>query len=1172
MQYKDFVRIAPRFTRAINLERDANVPEAVNGYIVTVTAGDVLTRFARALRDLAGHRAWTLTGPYGSGKSAFALYLANLLGPGKNPSGELARSILRKHSPETFRDLFDQRRTGSLPAQGFCPVLLSGTAEPLLPALLRACSRDIERYCRHGRPPKALEELQKLRTRGDRGKEISPSACVDLLVRVARNLQQSGRSQGVLVVIDELGKFLEFAARQPDKDDIHLLQELAEATAQFRKPGLFLVTILHQAFERYVIGLRPAVRDEWSKVQGRFEDIAFQEPAEEFLNILARAIEHVPRYATSRLRQQARLLGEKADALGLAPRGITRQDFLQLSVRCAPLHPISVLALGRLCRKFGQNQRSLFAFLVSREPHGFASFLAQDLSEDVLPFYHLDRLYDYVAMALGNGLAVGEGATRWAEVQSALDRAADLAEPEIRAIKGVGMLSAIGAYGNLRPSREIVAFASQEGSRATNQAIQKLLTRSILICRKHSHSLGLWQGSDVDIEARLKDAAFRIAESTNVARRLGSLWFGRPLVAKRHSFETGTLRYFAIRFSDVAGFSAALEPDPDADGLLIYCLPGSPAEREDLLALAESSAVRERQDVLIAVPRDINALKEAARELELVRWVEANTPELKGDAVARREVRARVLLAEKRLAAEVQALFSPAESSARTTDWFQRGIRQVVTGSRSLAHVISNICDAVYPYTPRLRNELINRRALSSAAAAARRNLIEAMITRGTEPRLAITGTPPEMSMYVSLLEATGIHRCDSAGCMFGPPQNDENLGEVWNAMEKFFSNCELRRGALSELFSILQKPPFGLKLGIIPVLFCAAALAHDTEVAVYENGGFVPELSVEVFERLLRSAEKFEVRRYRVEGVRRDVFQRFADLLGDAGKSGDANLVAVVRPLYRFFNRLPQYTRQTKALSETAVAVRETLLNAREPDVLLFEELPRSCGFGPFGSATTSGAIAAFFAKFRTALSELQRRYDDLLSELLHLLFGAFHTEGTRVREIIRFRARALENCAVEPRLRAFIHYLYDEQLDDVPWIEAIATLLTGKPPRGWTDADRARYEVMLSELARSFRHIEALSFELADRAKAGLPVGEVLRLGVTDRYSKDLEAVVVVEPNEQATVAEVVIQVEELLDRLGASDRPALALAALATVSRRFLADLDAQVKPNVKEFARE
>jgi hypothetical protein len=1155
--YRDLVKVVPRFTRAVNVERDACIPAAVDGYIITSTAHAVIARLARALAEPVGHRAWTLTGPYGSGKSAFAVYLANLFGP-RSSSGQLARKILSAHSKTLSRDLFDLRKSTSMPPDGFCSVVVTGASEPLLPALLRASIRDVHRYCSRGRKPRALHQLEQLEKRRAAGEKISPTAFVDVLADVAKTLQRSGRSQGILLIIDELGKFLEFAARDPETDHIYLLQQLAEATARLENPGLFAVTILHQSFETYASGLRPAVRDEWAKVQGRFEDIAFQEPPEEFVALLSNAIEQRPHPVVRVLRSRAKAHAEVAYKLGLAPRGLGRAQFVQMLQRCAPLHPLTVLVLARMCRKFGQNQRSLFSFLNSQDPHGFAAFLAQPADQDRTPFYCLDALYNFVSDTFGAGLTVGEASTRWAEIQSTLDRCLAAPEEELRLIKAVGVLSAIGTYGNLKPSPAILelAFAS---SRA-KAVIERLGKRSILVYRKHSDSYALWEGSDIDLDARLREARVHVSPGTNLARRLNELHRPRPLVAKRHSAQTGTLRYFQVRFADVNELARVSSEDSDADGLLIYVLPSSLAEADRAIELATNSELREHRGLLIAVPKEVDALADAASEIELLRWVEQHTPELQSDVVARRELRARIAVAEEHLEREVRALFSPSESTAHSTLWLHDGIPQHVETARSLSQVLSDICDALYSHTPRLHNELINRRVLSSAAAGARRNLVEAMITRSTEERLGIQGAPPELSMYVSVLGATGIHRHEETGYAFGSPTSDQGLNEVWAAIERFFAGCELERRSVAQLFTELQRPPFGLKMGLIPVLFCAAALAHDTEVALYEGGAFIPELSTEVFERLLHSPDKFELRRYRVAGIRREVFNQFATLLDTVPKGKSENLIVVVRPLFRFFNRLPAYTKQTKTLSPVTLAVRDALFAAREPDTLLFDDLPRACGVSPFlpTSAATNSEVPEFFKQLRKALSELQRAYDDLLSELQQVLLRAFNASGARGREVVRFRARTMSDHALEPRLRAFIQHLVNEDVEDVPWIESIASLLAGKPARSWTDAERARYELNLSELARSFRHLEALALELNRRATAGKAPGDVLRIGVTDRFSKDLEAVVVVEPEQRSAVTEAVLQIEACLDGLAAGSVPALALAALATTSRKFLSEL--------------
>ncbi|HYG10640.1 MAG TPA: hypothetical protein VD835_11870, partial [Pyrinomonadaceae bacterium] len=594
------------------MERDAQTPGAIDGYIVTVTAREFLGSLAQSLTAPAGHRAWTLTGPYGSGKSAFALYLANLFAPTSYDGNKLARSILKHQQPEIHQLLFGGGKKARVTKEGFCPILVSGAPEPLLGALLRACCRDLRPfYSTSGRPPVALKELESYRDDFLAGTAVSSTVVVDALTRVIQHLQESGRALGVLLVVDELGKFLEYGARDLENGDIYVLQQLAEATARFNPPGFLLVTILHQSFDRYAADLRPSVREEWAKVQGRFDDTAFQEPPEQLFSLISSAIRHEKHRLTAQLRMRAKEQAEQAITLKLLPRGMSEAEFIEAAENCAPLHPLTVLALVRLCRKFGQNQRSLFSFLTSREPHGFANFLQEEVQEGSDVCYTLPALYDYVDEALGSGVGVGEGATRWAEVQSALDRAAQSSPDEIALIKVIGLLSAVGAYGALKPSLDVLQFALNVAPRPFGKVHRALLQGSLIVERKHTGTLALWDGSDIDLNERLKEADRRVAEGSSLAQKVNQLWSPRPLVAKRHSFQTGTLRYFAVRFADLSNFSKSLDVPVEADGLLLYCLPGNKNECEQLTRLAEDSKARDLHELLIAVPREVSPLREA---------------------------------------------------------------------------------------------------------------------------------------------------------------------------------------------------------------------------------------------------------------------------------------------------------------------------------------------------------------------------------------------------------------------------------------------------------------------------------------------------------------------------------------------------------------------------------
>ena len=84
----------------------------------------------------------------------------------------------------------------------------------------------------------------------------------------------------------------------------------------------------------------------------------------------------------------------------------------------------------------------------------------------------------------------------------------------------------------------------------------------------------------------------------------------------------------------------------------------------------------------------------------------------------------------------------------------------------------------------------------------------------------------------------------------------------------------------MESLFATLRQPPFGLKDGVLPVLLAALLVHAHSQVALYEEGSFIPKPNAAVFERLFRSPSKFELQRFRIAGPRAEVFQHYAAMI----------------------------------------------------------------------------------------------------------------------------------------------------------------------------------------------------------------------------------------------------------------------------------------------------
>ncbi len=1168
----DLFDIETRFRRSVHLERDARRPDVLEGYVVTPLARRTLARIHDGLDAGGGQRAWTLTGPYGSGKSAFATFLYSLLSKENLEAHRRARKLIQESAPEFVKPM---RARGSVAGRGgLVPVLLTGEQSRLDVALLKSLQTGLETFWAGSKKPDVLAELQQLTSRKSRT-AIAASEVVSLFETAASKVVSSSRrGAGLLVVIDELGKYLEYAARDGAGADVYLLQALAELATRSGDSPIVLVGTLHQAFGRYAAHLGPAHRDEWVKVQGRFEDIAFQEAPEQLVRLAGSAIVNRMSQAWNRAPYEA--LARKGARLAARITGSEEKELVRLLSDTAPLHPSTALVLGPIFRFVaGQNERSLFAFLSSSEPYGFQSFLRNTPANRIASFTIPD-LYDYLHANLGQGLEAGSAGRHWALVEEALGRLPS-DSPRIAAdvVKTVGLLGVLGARSGMTASEEFLVYALEGplGDAAEVRGTLASLTQSShLVFRRYRNAYALWDGSDLDVGALVEAARPRVEPELDVARELQRLYPPRPLVAKRHLFETGTLRYFEVRYVDAEALlcrheQAVSDTRPDGDGFLLYAIPRDEREAKTLRRqMGEgfawlTGALATDRPTIVAVPDSVVPMREALVELAAIDAVKRDTPSLANDPVARRELHGRREEASAFLHSQIEAMFGTGRRRDEANCSFfvagQEHSHGTRLTSRGLSNLASELCDRAFCKAPRIHNELLNRREVSSAAAAARRQLIEAMLERADSPGLALEGSPPEKAMYLSVLLEHGLHRKGKHGWSISKPRDPgSGLGPAWQRIEQLLARHEGQRLNVEAIYDQLAEPPYGLKRGVMPVLFAAVVIALESELAIYEDGAFRPRLNSALLERLARFPQSFEVQRSRIDGARARIFHRFADaFLGDTAP-GKQQLVLLAKRFAHIVHELPPYARNTRRLDEKAVRVREAIAMAKEPAALLFQDLPKACGLPSFepGDEGSAAEVERYCECLREALDEMDRAFDRLREDTLTMLAQALGSPATvsALRADVSRRVTQVSRLAVEPKLKSFIVRAADSGLDDDDWLNSLLTNLGGKPPTHWTDTDFEAFHARLSHVAREFRSFEALAFDAP-----GAGQEEALRLAIAQAGEPERVRVVRVSKPQVAGVAELERKLMELLSSFDRSSGSDLVLVAIGRVAARVLAE---------------
>jgi hypothetical protein len=875
----------------------------------------------------------------------------------------------------------------------------------------------------------------------------SPRKVADLFARAAILARDRGY-RGLLLIVDELGKFLEYAALHPQDGDIFVLQELAEASARSDAAPLLVLCVLHQNAEAYAQRLGRTHRAEWAKIGERYKDIPFFPSDAERMDMVGRALQRKPElYLNGHLERLSRRWVELP-----IPHAGLKQRFVALAQDAYPLHPIALLALPALFRKSGQSHRSLFNFLSGEEPHALGRFLRETpFSQEAPPLYSLDSLFGYAAEVLVGGWTASGIARLWAEAIDTVERATGLSALAQRALKCMALLGILREP-RLPASRQVLelALSGCDGAQPdVRAAISELEQRRLITYSRARSAYRLWEGGDVDVEAELASARATLPSGTalHVARRLCP---PPHLIARRHSYQRGCLRTVTVRPCEASQVESALA-DAGHELTMLLCLAPTPEDSERAEERARSAV---QPNVLTVVALESEVLRDAAADVAAADIVENSADGLQSDRAGRRELAARRSEAEAAFRSEWDRLFGPQNAGA---SWFHRGERVTVAGARDLSQLLSHVADASYPHAPCLRNELVNRQMLSSAAAAGRRTLVEAMLTRGTEERLGIQGFPPELSMYECLLRATGLHRPgDSGEWEFGPPplHDPGQLRPTWSAIEGILFTDPPEPRQVLELFRTLSAPPYGLTQGVLPVLLCAFILAHPDETSLYREDTFIAEPGIADYEVLMRRPELFAVAGCRVSGDRAAIIARLAAGLGTAPA-----VLAVVRALLRMIKGLPEFAWKTRRLPAHVLSLREAVSRARSPERLLFHDIPAALGVTVFeGDEVCIENVGAFFDALNGALRVLSQAMPSAIAEARDALLDACGLpRGDAGWTVFRARCAEVQEQITHPTLLPLVRRAAMPG-DDEAALDSVLALLANRSPRTWTDVDAER------------------------------------------------------------------------------------------------------------------
>ena len=1084
----NLIQLDTHYTRSINLERDADSSDVLKAYIPTSRAIQTLDKITETFNKKSIPRAWSLVGPYGSGKSSFAVFLSHLLEDQNLETNLIAEDILKRYNVPVA-DKITAHTSGT---NAYCIVLLTGSPESLSKRFVEALFQSALRYWEDEQTPAIVQELDQARHQ-----QIKTTQVIDLLKKLQRAVSKKS-GKGILIVIDELGKFLEYEARHQGANDIFLLQALAEVACHGGEANILLVVLMHQAFEQYSKGLGENLKNEWLKVQGRFETIPFLESAEQTLRVIAAAFRN--QLTTGQKRDIKGQVTDIVDVLAkqnaLFP-GLNAEPAIEILTQCYPLHPMAALILPTLCQKVAQNERTLFSYLGSQEYFGFKHGIQRlkHVGEWVLPW----EIFEYFIENQPSSTTDHLTHRRWAEVITALERLGDADELESQVVKTIGLFNIIGNQAGFKASNALLNLCFPT-SADVDQLLTNLQKKSIINYRQFSSEYRIWEGSDFDLDVILQETIqqlgrFNLAETLTHRNKLA------PIVARKYSIQNGTLRVFSPLYID-ATTKTDFYRNTDQPKILFFL-----SESQDDTAIFENIIKKYPNPLSIYVLCDnASQLKAIVAEAIALESIQSERAEIKSDPVAQRELKDR-LHTIKHIEVEILSQYLEQPESNR---WVWQGDRLKLPTRRELQNQLSNVLGTVYNQAPLVKNELINRDKTSGQANGAKNKLIVALLTKAHLEDLGFDSTkyPAEKTIYRAVFKESGIHvkRNDVWQLVNPPAENKYGFAKVWQGINNFLANSSSPR-KLTDIYSLIEKPPYGVQKGVSRLIFVAYYMANQRSLALYESEVFCPLVTQEVFEILAKRPELFSVEAFDFTGIRADLFNSYLEkLIGKVPE--ESTLLDIVKPLAKFIAQLPQYTLSMKTLDSQTIAVRDAFQNTQSPMKLLFEALPQACGYPSYvGTDLNTNNPNDFLNELVRHLNILNKAYENLLKNFKDQLASALKEPAdlnlADLRAAIAKKYAGLEKYTIDLQgLKAFILRLQNNKETDEAWLESIAAFLGKAPPNKWLQNHSLDAEYRLIEFSD---RLDQLALVHSHQLKANVDTQVTVFRVVNEQGAKD-------------------------------------------------------------------
>ena len=1000
LQKNRMIAASKNFQTSVNIAFDFDNAQKLADFIPTSEAIKFIDEAVLSARNInqteektsekndSLNRAGILIGPYGKGKSYIVLETLSLLynNPDlKNVFESLAKKIAEKN-PDAAENVRQYVKSG----RRLLPVVINGNSQSLAQSFLYALHltlknkefenlmpethfesavKMIEKW--ENEYPETLEkfnnlasvksgefkrqlltynsdffaEFEKLYPSLTSGSEFNPFSgfdVVEVYEKVCKKLCETGNYDGIFVVYDEFGKYLESSIAQATVKDTKLLQDFAERCDRSGKNQLHLLLICHKEIENYIDILPKQKVDGWKGVSERFRHIhLYNNYSEVYSLIRAAIIKNPDEWEKFCSNNKAQFENLKNIWFGSSFRLFSNLDCnagQTILFGCYPLHPVTSYILPRLSEKVAQNERTLFTFLSGNDKNGFASLIKKTedefLSDGKIILFTPDVLFDYFENQMQNEPYTSEIKKHYFMALSIL-RQLDKKSLESKIIKSLSLIYCLNQFERLSPDLNFLFELYDDAGYSREEirgAVKTLSEKGFVYLNIHNNYIQLKANSGANIPALISDCVEKRRRSVRIVDILNNFNTEKFIYPTSYNVKNKMTRYFRFAFISENDFMERGDwkntaENFNSDGCVFAVFNDSESaekNQDDKKNLVEKACKisSETKNLVFIFSKSVEKFSEKLRRFDSVAFLRnelLSSFDDTSDSVLFDEYD---IIYQDLYEVVKQIVHSYIQPERKLALYVSLGAEKKLYRKSDLTNLVSQICGEIFYRTPVINNEMLNKNCLTGAATKSRAKLMDAMLNFPLN-NLGFSGSGQEVSFMQSALVHTGILEKNSEKKFFnlspktGDTKNDKNFKNLFRVMNGFLSNAEKTEASFEKLFDLLEKPEngIGLRRGVIPVYIAVAVCERVKNIVLKKRGIEVP-VNAQNLAEIAETPSDFTILIQKWNDEKENYIlaleKLFSDFVIDDEKKANGYSY-LINAMFRWYRSLPKYTKQMK-------------------------------------------------------------------------------------------------------------------------------------------------------------------------------------------------------------------------------------------------------------------